>query len=500
LAVPNIVSFVGQLDNHAPYLTVRETFEFAFQCRAGGQHGNVGLQPAAELDAQHFSENMTIEGLDLSVCADTFVGDENVRGVSGGQRRRVTIGEMMVGQPPVGAADEISTGLDAAVTYDIIHSIVAFSKAAQTTRIVSLLQPGPETFSLFDEVIVLAQGKVIYAGPIEEVVDYFAALGYKQPATMDVADFLQSIPTPDGELLLDKSTNGTDAVPHHLSSEGFATAFQESPQHARIQMELETPGTFCWNDPSKHDKKKSNKQGDNDEEKGNANTTIGTMELPKEFKRPYHNSFLRSTQLNLKRHLTLWRRDWGFIIGKIFENVGMAVATGGILFGQANLPASWGPDIAVLSNQFSKVSDAVYGALFMTSLHILLGTMTSAPDEIDGRSIHYKQADSNFYQSFAYMTGRFLSTIPQRSIEIVSFGIPLYWMVGFDKTAQSFFLYLLLLICYTTGLKMNFSILAQTLPKKANVQGVGTFIVLIATLFGGFIVYPSNVPIFYTWL
>jgi ABC-2 type transporter len=311
---------------------------------------------------------------------------------------------------------------------------------------------------------------------------------------MDVADFLQSIPTPDGELLLDKSSNdATSSRRCHLSSEGFAKAFMDSPQHARIKMELETPGAFCWTDPSssssKHDKK-SNKQGDNDEEHGNANATTVMMELPKEFKRSYQNSFLRSTQLNLKRHLTLWRRDWGFIIGKIFENIGMAVATGGILFGQAKLPSPWGTDNATISNQFSKVSDAVYGALFMTSLHILLGTMTSAPDEIDGRSIHYKQADSNFYQSFAYMTGRFLSTI----------GIPLYWMVGFDPTAKSFFLYLLLLICYTTGLKMNFSILAQTLPKKANVQGVGTFIVLLATLFGGFIVFPSNVPVFYSWL
>ena len=155
LILPNIVSFVGQLDNHAPYLTVRETFDFAFQCRTGGKHENVGVAPAAvaeSMDKEHITENLTIDGLDLSVCADTFVGDENVRGVSGGQRRRVSVGEMMLGQPPVAAADEISTGLDAAVTYDIIHSIVTFTKAAQTTRVVSLLQPGPETFSLFDEV------------------------------------------------------------------------------------------------------------------------------------------------------------------------------------------------------------------------------------------------------------------------------------------------------------------------------------------------------------
>jgi len=65
-------------------------------------------------------------------------------------------------------------------------------------------------------------------------------------------------------------------------------------------------------------------------------------------------------------------------------------------------------------------------------------------------------------------------------------------MVGLDLSAGSFFTYLSLLICYTTGVKMMFSILAQILPKKATVQGIGTFIVLLLTLFSGFIVYPDS--------
>jgi hypothetical protein len=91
--LPNIVSFVGQLDNHAPYLTVQETFDFAFQCRTGGTHRNVvvGIDNSvaiADLDSNNFTENLTIEGLDLAHVANTFVGNDDVRGVSGGQRRR----------------------------------------------------------------------------------------------------------------------------------------------------------------------------------------------------------------------------------------------------------------------------------------------------------------------------------------------------------------------------------------------------------------------------
>jgi len=59
---------------------------------------------------------------------------------------------------------------------------VNYSKASKTTRIVSLLQPGPETFALFDEVIVLAEGYLAYAGPVSDVVEYFESLGYSMPA------------------------------------------------------------------------------------------------------------------------------------------------------------------------------------------------------------------------------------------------------------------------------------------------------------------------------
>ena len=491
MVLPNVVSFVGQLDNHAPYLTVRETFDFAYQCRTGGQDSNVGVNsPEVE-----FTENLTIDGLDLAVCADTFVGNQDIRGISGGQRRRVTVGEMMQGQSPVACADEISTGLDAAVTYDIIHSIVCFAKAAKTTRVVSLLQPGPETFSLFDEVIILAEGHLIYAGPIEEVVDYFAGIGYKQPATMDVADFLQLIPTPDGASLFDPDSS---EVNEHYTSEGLAEAFKESDQYQGILLELSFSSRYNWTSGGE-----SERLMVVDEEAGKSKieSSAPVIKVPEYFKITYQNSFGRALSLNYRRHFTLWKRDFGFIIGKMFENIGMAVATGGILFGQAKI--TWPTDDSVNqanSQAIYKLLSAVYGALFMTTFHILLGTMTSTPDEIDSRSIHYKHYDANFYQVGAFVIGRLVASIPQRTLEIVSFGIPLYWMVGLDPSAGSFFLYLLLLICYTTGIKMMFSIIAQLLPKKANVQGVGTFVVLLATLFGGFIVYPNTVPPYYIWI
>jgi hypothetical protein len=253
----------------------------------------------------------------------------------------------------VACADEISTGLDAAVTYDIVHSIVTFAKAAKTTRVVSLLQPGPETFCLFDEVILLAKGYVIYSGPIDEVVEYFESLGYKQSSTIDVADFLQLIPTPDGAMLFDAASSPADT---HYSAEDFATAFAQSDRYKKIIAELESTSPYDWTKPKK-------------ESAGGA-----TNGVPPAFKVKYQNSFLRTTRLNLSRHFTLWKRDKAFIIGKLFENIGMAVATGGILFGSGRI--SWDLDGAIdqeYADDLNQFSAGIYGALFMTTFHILLG-------------------------------------------------------------------------------------------------------------------------------
>ena len=155
MILTNLVSFVGQLDEHAPFLTVQETFDFAANCRTG-----VHKKQSTNED-QVLSENLTIEGLDLTICRDTFVGDANNRGVSGGQRRRVSVGEMLVGQSPVACADEISTGLDAAVTYDICHSMVRFAKVAGIEH--------PVLFAMHAKINWILTSQLLYHSQVQPV-------------------------------------------------------------------------------------------------------------------------------------------------------------------------------------------------------------------------------------------------------------------------------------------------------------------------------------------
>ena len=115
------------------------------------------------------------------------------RGISRGQKKRVTIGEMIVGALKALFMDEISIGLDNATTYQIVRCLRQVVHVFNFTMVVSLLQPAPETFDLFDDVILLSEGHTIYQGPRKNIIEFFESMGFKCPKRKGVADFLQEV-------------------------------------------------------------------------------------------------------------------------------------------------------------------------------------------------------------------------------------------------------------------------------------------------------------------
>jgi ABC-type multidrug transport system ATPase subunit len=208
-------AYVSQQDWHASEMTVRETLEFAGRCQGVGikydmlvellrREKNEGIKPDEDLDV--FMKALALEGkqtslvaeyimkiLGLDICADTIVGDEMIKGISGGQKKRLTTGELLVGSARVLFMDEISTGLDSATTYQIIKYLRHSTHALDGTTIISLLQPAPETYELFDDVILISEGQIVYQGPREYAVDFFAGMGFRCPERKNVADFLQEV-------------------------------------------------------------------------------------------------------------------------------------------------------------------------------------------------------------------------------------------------------------------------------------------------------------------
>jgi ABC-type multidrug transport system ATPase subunit len=216
--IPKFVDYVEQNDSHAATLTVAETLTFAWKSASGGHH-SYGL--AKDKDSADFinSEderlsrvNNTINILGLHGCRDTVVGDNMLRGISGGQKRRVTMGEMFALPRPIKFMDCISNGLDAVTTFDIIQAAKNIVHHLDSTFVISLLQPPPEVFDLFDEVILMSEGQIIYQGPTQSAVEYFESIGYICPKSVDPADFLQELPTMEGRRFVNRKFTGASMI------------------------------------------------------------------------------------------------------------------------------------------------------------------------------------------------------------------------------------------------------------------------------------------------
>ncbi|PPS08323.1 hypothetical protein GOBAR_AA12321 [Gossypium barbadense] len=176
-------AYIGQHDVHIPEMTVRETIAFSARCQGIGPR----FEMLAELSKREKAANITpdpdidvfmkatsvagketsvltdyiLKILGLEICADTMVGNELIRGVSGGQKKRVTTGEMLAGPAKLLLMDEISTGLDSSTTYQIVKSLRQFVHILNGTAFISLLQPAPETYDLFDDIILLSDGQLL---------------------------------------------------------------------------------------------------------------------------------------------------------------------------------------------------------------------------------------------------------------------------------------------------------------------------------------------------
>lgn len=292
----NLAGYIDQIDRLHARMTVAETLEFSWRCRSGGTHDKpfVGKDDEAkkavvEADKELFFVNRIMEGLGLSRIKDTFVRDQqNVRGVSGGEKKRVTIAEVFVLQTPVACCDEISTGLDAATTYDIAKLVKFGGQITQTTKIISLLQPPPEVVALFDEVILLSEGRIIYFGPTTNIIAHFSSLGYSLPERMDVADWLQQLPIPDGSQF---QTDKGDGAMKHMTTAEFKEKFDASELGKSIEA----------------------KQGAPDSKFG--------PETEAALSRRYKNSALTSLRLLVGRALLLWWRDKPALKAKIAQDI-----------------------------------------------------------------------------------------------------------------------------------------------------------------------------------
>lgn len=233
----SLVCFNSEDDVHDPNLTVGRTMDFATRnelvAPAARQSGPDG---AAVDDTTYRAEvkDQLLSTFGVSHTHDTKVGDQYVRGVSGGERRRLTLAEAMTTDASIYCWDNATRGLDANTALSYAQICREQCDKEGKVNVVSLYQAGNAIYDLFDKVTVIAEGQIIYYGPRQNARGYFEALGFEHLDGANTADFLTAVTA-----LEERKVKADFDGPVANTAAEFAAAYKQSDMAAKMRQELE---------------------------------------------------------------------------------------------------------------------------------------------------------------------------------------------------------------------------------------------------------------------
>ncbi|GER48392.1 pleiotropic drug resistance protein, partial [Striga asiatica] len=411
---------------------------------------------AAAIEGQEASivTDYVLKILGLDICADTVVGDEMIRGISGGQRKRVTTGEMLVGPAKALFMDEISTGLDSSTTFQVVNSIRQFVHIMKGTVLISLLQPEPETYDLFDDIILISEGQIVYEGPREFVLEFFQSMGFKCPERKGIADFLQEVTSKKDQqqYFADK-----DKCYRFITVKEFSEAFKSFHVGQGLTAEMAIP----------FDKKKSHPAALTTKEYG-----VSKKELMKAC---------------TSRELLLMRRNSFLYIFKLLQLSIMAVIAMTLF-------------LRVKMHHHSLSDGRVFaGALFYAATTILFNGMAEIALTIQKLPVFYKQRNFFFYPGWAYALPLWITQIPVSIVEVGAFTILTYYGIGFDPNFGRFIKYFLLLLVEIQAASSVFRLIGAMGRNMIIANTFGFFVLLLVFALGGFVLSRDSIKKWWIW-
>ncbi|XP_027927045.1 ABC transporter G family member 36 [Vigna unguiculata] len=469
-------AYISQNDVHIGEMTVKETLDFSARCQGVGtrydllaelarREKEAGIFPEAELDlfmkatAMEGTESSlitdyTLKILGLDICKDTIVGDEMHRGVSGGQKKRVTTGEMIVGPTKTLLMDEISTGLDSSTTYQIVKCFQQIVHLTEATIFMSLLQPAPETFDLFDDIILISEGQIVYQGPREHIIEFFESCGFRCPERKGTADFLQEVTSRKDQEQYWINRN----IPYHyITVSEFANRFKQF--HVGRQLENELSAPF-------------------DKSKGHRAALV--------FKK-----YTVPTRGLLK---ACWDKEWLLIKRNSFVYIfktgqiciiGIIAAT---VFFRTKM------------HQRDESDAAVYiGAILFTMIMNMFNGFSELPLTIARLPVFYKHRDHLFHPPWTYTLPNFLLRIPISIFEAIVWVLLTYYPIGFAPEASRFFKHLLLVFLVQQMAAGMFRLISGVCRTMIIANTGGALMLLLVFLLGGFILPKRDIRDWWIW-
>eukprot|EP00980_Cylindrotheca_fusiformis_P027784 scaffold22559_cov111-Cylindrotheca_fusiformis.AAC.23 len=427
------IAFVAQDDSLQITSTPREAIYFSAKLR---------LPRDTEEKTLVKLTNKMLKELGLETCADTYVGGALLKGISGGERKRTSIGVELVVKPSMVFLDEPTSGLDSYSAMQVCRVLQKVARAGSSV-LFTIHQPASEIFNEFDQLILLNKGRVMYQGAVEDAPDYFEARGHPLPPKYNPADWIMNV---------------AQSVPmDELNQLGF---FLED------ERDLPDPGTEIFVDGK--------------DESGHANgdelaeiDTRGASML---------------TQLNLlyTRELRNIRRDKGAIGARFGLAIVMSTLIGIIFF-----------EVGDTDSADSQNLQSHLGALVMIMVSSMMGTAQPAllafPEE---RPVFLREYSTNHYSVLSYFLSRLSVEASITALQVLVISVVSYFLISFNAGFGIFYITIYALAMASTALAVMLGCAVED-PKLG--QELVPLLFVPQLLFAGFFVVPELIPIWLRW-
>ncbi|KKY24924.1 putative abc multidrug [Phaeomoniella chlamydospora] len=444
-----------------PTLTVGQTIDFATRLKEPFTLP-IGVQSQEQLRLEE--KDFLLESMNISHTFDTKVGNEFVRGVSGGERKRVSIIECLATRGSVFCWDNSTRGLDASTALDYTKAIRALTDTLGLSSIVTLYQAGNGIYNLFDKVLVLDEGKQVYYGPMKEARPFMEQLGFVCNEGANVADYLTGVTVPTEREIREGFENKFPKNADELRAE-----YEKSPIRQKMITEYDYPQTSIAKEYTA-DFEESVK-----------------IEKDKQLSphSPLTTGFVAQTKACVTRqYQIIWGDKATFVIKQV-SSIAQALIAGSLFYNA--------PDNS--SGLFLKG-----GALFFGLLFNSLMSMSEVTDSFSGRPILAKHKAFAFYHPAAFCLGQIAADIPVLLIQITSFALILYWMVGLTATAGAFFTFWIILFSVTMCMTAFFRACGAAFPNFDAASKVSGFAVSALIIYTGYMIEKPKMHPWFVWI
>eukprot|EP01134_Creolimax_fragrantissima_P004609 CFRG4609T1 len=452
-------AYVMQDDNMFAEMTVKETITFSASLR---------LPATVSKEETITKVDGIIAELGLSHIVDSFIGNQILRGISGGERKRVNIGTELVTNPYLIFMDEPTTGLDSFNALNVVYTARCLCMNNRTI-VATIHQPRSNIYAMFDNILLLSNGHVVYFGAAHMAVDYFSKLNFVAPQHFNPADYFI-------DLLSIESRTESSAQTCTRRIQFLADCYRKKELGGR---------------ESENEKKKLDALS----EKKAAIDKLEKFEnrVDDENVRTFQKSWVFEFYVLCKRSFILMVREKRSNIARTIQTLLFAIILGLLWLNEGEEYFENVTDVTLARNLF--------GIFFFLIVNISFGAALAVlfiyPFE---RSVVLRERASGSYRVSSYFLAKIVTEFPRSVIFVLIHTVIPYWMIGLQKSGEDFlFFFLVMLLSALVAEAMTIFVSIITMdPQTAS--AIVPVLIAGAMLFGGFFISSSSIPDYLMWI